>query len=370
MKTAKQTIPKYMQIMNYIQQKIQNNEYMPGSRIPSESELMEQFKVSRIVVVNSLTRLANNGIITRIPGKGSFVSELHSDAQVINNSDNNLVQSSAKHISFILPGVADHYSIKLAQSVVDAANKADIYCSLFYSLNNIEKEEDLINYISTQNTSGIILYPSNQETYNKKLIVLANAGLPVVLIDRDLPGLGLSCVQTDNKAATQIATSHLIKLGHKKICICSHTPMPTTSISCRVDGFLSEMAENNIMIDPSLILTQLYSKENIKQLEHIIKTKLATSFICLSIYDYKLVSSIINKCGFSSPDDFSIINIDRIGLFDWFGEQPTHILQDSHKMGSCAFELLTEMINTKTLFTKKITIPPILVNGFSTGMIK
>ena len=54
MKTAKQTIPKYMQIMNYIQQKIQNNEYMPGSRIPSESELMEQFKVSRIVVVNPL----------------------------------------------------------------------------------------------------------------------------------------------------------------------------------------------------------------------------------------------------------------------------------------------------------------------------
>ncbi len=42
--------PKYVQIQNYILQKIESGEYTAGDKIPSEIELARQFDVSRLTV--------------------------------------------------------------------------------------------------------------------------------------------------------------------------------------------------------------------------------------------------------------------------------------------------------------------------------
>ena len=49
--------------------------YSPGSKLPSEKELMEQYNVSRITSKKALEMLADRNIIVRMPGKGSFVLE-------------------------------------------------------------------------------------------------------------------------------------------------------------------------------------------------------------------------------------------------------------------------------------------------------
>ena len=42
--------PKYVQIQNYILQKIESGEYAAGDKIPSETELARQFDVSRLKI--------------------------------------------------------------------------------------------------------------------------------------------------------------------------------------------------------------------------------------------------------------------------------------------------------------------------------
>ena len=44
--------PKYVQIQNYILQKIESGEYAAGDKIPSEIELARQFDVSRLTAVS------------------------------------------------------------------------------------------------------------------------------------------------------------------------------------------------------------------------------------------------------------------------------------------------------------------------------
>ena len=63
-------VPKYVQIQNYILQKIKDGVLSEGDRIPSEAELSKQFDVSRITVSTAIKELANARVVERIRGKG------------------------------------------------------------------------------------------------------------------------------------------------------------------------------------------------------------------------------------------------------------------------------------------------------------
>lgn len=61
-------------IENYILEEIRKGHLRAGDQIPAEHELVEKFGFGRQTVHNCLRDLANQGIIERTPGRGSFVS--------------------------------------------------------------------------------------------------------------------------------------------------------------------------------------------------------------------------------------------------------------------------------------------------------
>ena len=65
--------PKYAQIVAAIRQGIADGTYPPGSLLPSETKLIEEFGVSRPTVVRALEQLKLAGEIDREHGRGSFV---------------------------------------------------------------------------------------------------------------------------------------------------------------------------------------------------------------------------------------------------------------------------------------------------------
>lgn len=65
----------YETIYNDLLDGIRNGTYPPGSRLPSEKELAGQYGVSRITSKKALELLAERRVISRMPGRGSFVLE-------------------------------------------------------------------------------------------------------------------------------------------------------------------------------------------------------------------------------------------------------------------------------------------------------
>ncbi len=65
--------PKYAQIVSTIQRRIQAGEYSPGSMLPSETQLIREFGVSRPTVVRALQVLQSQRWIDREHGRGSYV---------------------------------------------------------------------------------------------------------------------------------------------------------------------------------------------------------------------------------------------------------------------------------------------------------
>jgi GntR family transcriptional regulator len=64
--------PKYVVLVNTIQQRIEDGSYPVGSKIPSETELIAEFGASRPIVVRALGILAQDGWIEAVHGLGRF----------------------------------------------------------------------------------------------------------------------------------------------------------------------------------------------------------------------------------------------------------------------------------------------------------
>lgn len=71
---ARQSMPLYAEIQRGIETKIATGEWGPGTRIPSELELVEIYKCSRMTVNKALSSLAAAGMITRKRKLGSYVA--------------------------------------------------------------------------------------------------------------------------------------------------------------------------------------------------------------------------------------------------------------------------------------------------------
>lgn len=67
-------LPYYYQLYVILRHKIRRGEWQPGDMIPPESELVERYGVSRVTARQALEALANEGLIERHRGKGTFVA--------------------------------------------------------------------------------------------------------------------------------------------------------------------------------------------------------------------------------------------------------------------------------------------------------
>ncbi|GAB3457488.1 hypothetical protein GCM10027570_40060 [Streptomonospora sediminis] len=65
--------PLYSQLAGIVRRRIKDGTYRPNQRVPSESQLCEEFNVSRRTVRAAYAILLEEGLIVTSPGRGTFV---------------------------------------------------------------------------------------------------------------------------------------------------------------------------------------------------------------------------------------------------------------------------------------------------------
>lgn len=69
-------MPKYVLLMERIKQKIEDGEYKPGDKIPSEREMAAKYSINRMAVKSAINKLQEDGYLKSIHGKGTFVVKM------------------------------------------------------------------------------------------------------------------------------------------------------------------------------------------------------------------------------------------------------------------------------------------------------
>lgn len=68
-------LPLYHRLHDELRDEIESGTLKPGDRLPTEADFCKMLKVSRITVKQAIQRLVQAGLVYRIQGKGSFVSQ-------------------------------------------------------------------------------------------------------------------------------------------------------------------------------------------------------------------------------------------------------------------------------------------------------
>jgi GntR family transcriptional regulator len=76
-------IPLYRQVEMILEEKIKSGEWEKGFQIPAEQELADQFQVSNITVKRAVLELVDKGLVFRQRGKGSFVSNIPKEQNIL-----------------------------------------------------------------------------------------------------------------------------------------------------------------------------------------------------------------------------------------------------------------------------------------------
>jgi GntR family transcriptional regulator, histidine utilization repressor len=78
---------RYLQVKQYILRRISEGALRVGERVPSENELVRELDVARMTANRALRELANDGVLVRVAGVGTFVAEqrVHSHPLEVRN---------------------------------------------------------------------------------------------------------------------------------------------------------------------------------------------------------------------------------------------------------------------------------------------
>jgi DNA-binding GntR family transcriptional regulator len=63
----------YLQVAAILEGEIKSGKYPAGSRIPTESELVERFEIARSTARPAAARLRELGLVETVPQRGSYV---------------------------------------------------------------------------------------------------------------------------------------------------------------------------------------------------------------------------------------------------------------------------------------------------------
>lgn len=254
--------PLYQKIKEDILRQIKDGQLLPGDKIPTEYQLMEKYGVSRITVSKALSELKSEGIITRFPHKGTFVTKsvllppLVRDAPI--PSSHTAMPASMTEIACILPSITDSFSLSMVNGVQSVFPEDTYICHIFQS-HNPTVENYLLQRCLELNISGIVLFPQDQPFFSNQLLAMQLQNYPLVLLDRYLPRLNTNYVIADNKAAGELCLRHLYKLGHQRIAFVTSTDRNTFSVKYRIEG-IQETALSLNLPDYAVQLVEFLDK--------------------------------------------------------------------------------------------------------------
>lgn len=232
-----------------------------------------------------------------------------------------------------------------------------------------EKEAEGLRYAHENGFAGVVLWHEGGHA-NVDLIETLKAEMPVVAIDRRVPGVALDFVGTDNLQGAYEATQHLIAQGHTRI---AHlTGMETTEAAAdRLRGYQQALCDAGLEFNPrNLILL----RDGGRRLDSSQMRLLFTSpdaptavFLLADFWAPPLVAEL-RRLALRVPEDVALVGFDDVvppGLDDL---GLTTMAQDFDGIGKTAGSLiLRRLADPQAPFVTEVFPARLVVRHSSLG---
>jgi LacI family transcriptional regulator len=155
-------------------------------------------------------------------------------------------------VGLLIPTLLSPGFAYLINEVEDCLAAHDYALVLASSHEDGDRESRVLNVMLSQSIDGLLYTPSSPRLCDQ-VVQLINDGVPVVFVDRYIPGVPADTVMTDNVKAGRQATEYLIQQGCRHIVCVSFSHEASAAVE-RVEGYRQALRQHGLPVDEKMIL--------------------------------------------------------------------------------------------------------------------
>ncbi len=205
-------LPLYQVMKADLEAAIRTGQFQPGEAVPSESELIAQYRVSSTTARRCLDELASDGLLDRMRGRGTFVSEL---AGVLKRQKVAVVVKD--FLSLAHPFLAT--MVGTIEQTLEAANAHVVIIRA--QVSNREGNLRLLDLVEHEDIKHALILSNIAQ---KEVLPLVDAGIRCLGVNIRYIDKRIPCISMDSAAISIAGLDELTSRGHRNIAIFIQEP--------------------------------------------------------------------------------------------------------------------------------------------------
>jgi DNA-binding LacI/PurR family transcriptional regulator len=355
----------YLKVAEEVIGIIRSRNLQPHDPIPSEGELAKLFGVSRMTSKLALERLSEQGLVYRLPRRGTFLAGRPGEAPDVGEIRKERppeapAAKESTQIALILPHISD-YTTKIIRATETEVRKHGFDLLLIISKDKDDEDRSLQKLVEG-GIAGIVLFPQGRKTCSDHVLRLKLQNIPIVIIDRIFREVQIDCVYHDHYSGSYQMAKYLIDRGHREIGYTSNALENITSREERYQGYIQALLDHGIPVknqhihfrsvlcDPNRI-----NERDPEQEGFLRDNPQMTAVMCGD--DHVAISTLFTALHMeiAIPERLSVVGFSDIRLSALTPVPLTTVRQDTEKLARAATDLLMKRIqrsNEKPLTIK------------------
>lgn len=334
-------MPRHRAIYKELLAEIQSGVYKPGERLPSEAILCERFQASRITVARAFQTLQRENLVTRRPGSGTYVEKP--------------APSSSYRFGVLIPDISTTDMFEpicqgILRSPAARSHSFTWGSSGGGASNTIEAIDQLCQHFIAERVSGVFFAPaeysaSRLESNRRIAAMLASAGIPVVLLDRDFEQYpdrsDFDLVGIDNHRAGYVLTRHLLQAGAKRIVFAMRSHSAPT-VTARAAGYRVALCTLGSGSAPVIFCTDFSDPDDIRRM---VDRENPDGIVCGNDVTAARIMQTLVSSGVRVPADIRMVGVDDIGYAKFLPTPLTTLRQDCAEIGAVAMSTMLDRLS-------------------------
>jgi DNA-binding LacI/PurR family transcriptional regulator len=268
-------------------------------------------------------------------------------------------------LGVVVENIGNPYFTDVAHGA-EAAMNADgvdaIWCT---SDGSADKESRCLDFLEEQRASGVLITP--MDLTQGRIARLRERGMSIVLLDRALPGL--CSVRVNHVAGGEIAVSHLLSRGHRRIALVTGSPErePCRERRLGAERTLRKATIRERHQTPGELLhiprPAMTATEGQLAARRLLERSAPPSavFCANDLLAIGMVNELL-RLGIKIPAEIAVVGYDDIELASTAAVPLTTVRQPRHELGWAATELaLTETAEREEHRHRHVVLTPELV---------
>ncbi len=319
--------PLYLQLANHIRKQITTGEIAVGEKLMSESEMIESYQVGRRTIRDAIAILANEGLIEKHHGKGSFCKAC---------------LLPPKYRIDVLLDLTDHYFVPhYLHAICSALENEDVSLVLNDTKDDANVICSVLEKVMAEGTNGILFQPSPESTPAPERLAtlleqLVAQNIPYIMIDRAYDNVPQSYAIMNEEQSGAIAANYFMSSGHKKLAMVTYDGRADSEL--RWKGFSDALKYTPLKINFDENL-----EDALKSL--LVKAPDITGLFCYNDIVAQKCYRSLKHLSVSVPDDISIVSVDDTVIASTLSPSLTSVAHPKEYLGKAAAEALLSMIN-------------------------